>query len=246
MRGFRSYASYKKAKKHKGPLSKALGFLLFCLLWVFLLNVFLIQSYIVRSDTMFPNYRRGDRVLGMVYGIKNPLTNRYIGVYHRPQRGEVAVVAPGYLKETNPLFLNTDFFLRLITFQRLSLFGNQPHVSPTALLRVVGVPGDELYMENGTVFIKEQGAADFVPESELSQRLYGIEEGRLPDGWKPDGPFGSGFPSIALGENEYFVLADARLSASDSRYWGVIPFESFQSRLFLRFWPVPFLQQESG
>lgn len=43
--------------------------------------------------------------------------------------------------------------------------------------------------------------------------------------------------SVALGENEYFVLGDNRQMSSDSRVWGTLPADLIIGRAWIRLWP---------
>lgn len=44
--------------------------------------------------------------------------------------------------------------------------------------------------------------------------------------------------SIALGENEYYVLGDNRNESSDSRIWGPVPEKLIIGRVLMRLWPM--------
>jgi signal peptidase I len=89
--------------------------------------------------------------------------------------------------------------------------------SGTFIKRIVGLPGEELSMQNGYVFINGVRLV----EPYLKPRYRGKETGdwaRSPD----DG---------------YFVLGDNRAMSCDSRRWGVVPRDNIIGRAEVTYWP---------
>ncbi|MFW6210443.1 MAG: signal peptidase I [Patescibacteria group bacterium] len=87
--------------------------------------------------------------------------------------------------------------------------------------RVIGVPGDTLTIENGTVIIENEAH---------------------PDGFVLHEPYIKPMPlanphTETLGDREYFVMGDNRGQSSDSRSWGVLQEERIIGRAFLRLFP---------
>jgi signal peptidase I len=81
--------------------------------------------------------------------------------------------------------------------------------------RVIGIPGDVVRIEGGTVYINNQALYE---------------------------PYISAPPSYT-GEwivpiDEYFVLGDNRNSSSDSHLWGFVPKEDLVGRALLIYWPL--------
>jgi len=81
--------------------------------------------------------------------------------------------------------------------------------------RVVGLPGDEIWIHDGFLFIN----------GDLSEEGY-IKEA-------PAGEYGP----ITVPEMEVFVLGDNRNNSSDSRSWGFVPMENIKGKAILRFYP---------
>ena len=81
--------------------------------------------------------------------------------------------------------------------------------------RVIGLPGEEVELQNGTVYI------DGIP----------LEEPYLTERDAADEP------PVLVGEKEYFVLGDNRRSSRDSRTWGGVPEENVVGKVWIVYWP---------
>lgn len=87
--------------------------------------------------------------------------------------------------------------------------------------RVIGVPGDTITIENGTVTIR----------NEAHPNGFILEEPYI-DFMDPAPPF-----TETLNDREYFVMGDNRNESSDSRSWGVLQEERIVGRAFVRLFP---------
>jgi len=102
--------------------------------------------------------------------------------------------------------------------------------------RIVGIPGDTLEFRLGEWYIVNENLGPATSELLLSEREYRPRLPEVRSGYVS--PFGdSGFP-FTLGEDEWFVAADNRTGALDSRYYGVVRFREIQGRVVLRFSPL--------
>lgn len=90
--------------------------------------------------------------------------------------------------------------------------------------RIVGLPGENIRIENNKIFIKSGEGA----EKELEENYAGRREttmAREKNQW-------------LLNDSEYFVLGDNRANSSDSRYFGLLDKKFITGRAWLRLWPL--------
>jgi signal peptidase I len=83
--------------------------------------------------------------------------------------------------------------------------------------RVVGVPGDEVTIRNGVLFVNEERWEEpYVNSQSLDN---------------------SSFGSMTVPEGKVFVMGDNRANSRDSRFFGPIPIEDVEGEAFVVFWP---------
>lgn len=89
--------------------------------------------------------------------------------------------------------------------------------------RIIGLPGEELEIKNGKVFIfNKEHPEGFV-----------LDENYLPLGLETVGKEGR----VVLAENEYFAFGDNRDFSFDSRNWGAVKYDNIVGLVRLRLWP---------
>ena len=88
--------------------------------------------------------------------------------------------------------------------------------------RIIGVPGDSVSVSGGHIYINGQG----------------LEEDYLPGEYETrGGSFLREGQSVVVKDGEYFCVGDNRSHSSDSREWGMVPFENIIGRAWFRYWP---------
>ena len=132
-----------------------------------------------------PHRVKGDSMLPNFFNNELLLTEKVSYRFGEPERGDVIVFKA-------PERQNVDF-----------------------IKRIVGLPGDNVKIENGAVFINDIE----LNEPYETQKTQGVE-------------------SVTLSENEYFVLGDNRSSSSDSRSFGPIEKNDIRGRVFVVYWPI--------
>lgn len=160
-------------------------------------------------------------------------------IYSTPKRGDVVLLK----RRINP----ERKFYQKIWHNISSFFTAQQYDSyvdknfpdtNNQLRRVVGLPGDEIYMKDYVLYIMPQGEKHFLTEFELADKPYNLTFEAPPVEW--DGSVGvkGSFDSLTLGQDEYYVLGDNRISVSDSRLWGTVSKQDMNGRILLRYFPV--------
>lgn len=90
--------------------------------------------------------------------------------------------------------------------------------------RIIGLPGEKIKVEQGHVVIFNAENPDgFV-----------VKEPYLPN---QSVTFGQD-ATVTLGSGEYFVLGDNRLASSDSRVWGILPYDDIVGKTWIRVFPL--------
>ncbi len=127
-----------------------------------------------------------DTVEDLLPWVEKPADGEPAFLFHGPQRGDVIVFKP-------PTGEDSDF-----------------------VKRVIGIPGDEIDIEDGMVFVNDEA----------------VEDGRTT---RPRGS--TDFP-LTVPDGGFFVLGDNRGSSNDSRAWGFVNAEDIVGRVLARYWPL--------
>ncbi len=81
--------------------------------------------------------------------------------------------------------------------------------------RVIGLPGDHIRIQNGTVYVN--GVALSEPYVKL--------------------PSYDTLPTVVVGPGQYYVLGDNRAQSDDSRDWGTVPRQNIIGQVMVDYWP---------
>jgi len=127
-----------------------------------------------------------------------------------------------------PNFFNGDYLIvdeityRFRDPQRGEVIVFKYPQSPTQryIKRIIGLPGDEILIEDGQITITDDAGSWVLDETEYLKDAYT-----------------GGIAKISLSETEYFVLGDNRDFSSDSRRWGSLSEEFIVGKVYLRAWP---------
>jgi len=133
-----------------------------------------------------------------------------------------------YGSSMSPNFKNSDYLLvNELTYKFRSpergevIVFKAPARSGTYFIkRIVGLPGERVFIDNGKVTIYKNGQAQILHESYLGAEVT------------------SGHYEIVLGLNQYFVMGDNRGASFDSRSWGPLNDSAIIGIAMLRLWPL--------
>ena len=90
--------------------------------------------------------------------------------------------------------------------------------SKSYIKRVIGLPGDTVQIEHGTVFVNGEP----------------LDEPYVPDGYRDS----QSIPSTTVTTDHYFVLGDHRSSSNDSRAWGTVGRKDIYGKAVFVYWPL--------
>ena len=187
-----------------------------------ILRAFLIEAYRIPSGSMVPTLLVGDWLFvnKAIYGAHIPFSNSSLPAYREPRRGDVVVFVSPY---------QADEAAR----------GNDP--TPTLVKRLIGLPGDTLYMRKGVLYVngiaqrQGYGAAQVVPEVANFpdtlfwwQKKVGLKSSRF--GAAPARPTHDDWGPLVAPPHKLFMMGDSRYNSKDSRYWGFVPRENVRGR----------------
>ncbi len=90
--------------------------------------------------------------------------------------------------------------------------------SKSFIKRVLAIPGDDLEIRYGSVYVNGQK----------------VDEPYL----KPEYRDHESYPKVIVRPDQYFVLGDHRNSSNDSRNWGFVPRELIYGKAVFSYWPM--------
>jgi signal peptidase I len=194
-----------------------------------LLRTFFIEAYRIPSGSMIPALLIGDWLFvnKLRYGPHVPFTRYNLPGYAEPQRGEVVVfVSPPQIDQPSD-------------------------PTPTLVKRLVGMPGDTIYMRDGVLYVDgiarhlgytspEQVKGDPSLYDPLFDWQHRFELARSRFGEAPKQPTHDNWGPLVIPDRHYFMMGDNRYDSKDSRYWGFVPRKNIRGRpLFVYYSHVP-------
>jgi signal peptidase I len=186
------------------------------------LRAFLVEAYRIPSGSMIPTLLVGDWLFvnKAIYGAHVPFSRVSLPAYRDPKRGDVVVFVSPYQADEE-------------------LVGHDP--TPTLVKRLVGTPGDTLYMRKGLLYVngipQRQGYGIAPPDSVMGtavsplfdwQKKVGLQSSRF--GPAPSQPALDNWGPIIVPPKRLFMMGDSRYNSKDSRYWGFVPRENVRGK----------------
>lgn len=134
----------------------------------------------------------------------------------QPFRVQGASMAPNFFSGDYVLVDKVSYHFRPLNRGEVIVFKNPEDESEYFIKRVIGLPGEEVIISEGQVYV--------------NGKL--LKEGYLPSDTS------SGKPAdFILEEDEYFLMGDNRLQSRDSRSWGALKRDEVVGLVRARFWP---------
>ena len=217
--------SYKLKRELQHKILSVTGFILFFFVIVSFLMTFIIFPVANKSDSMSPDIPSGS------YEFVSPLLKN-------PERGDVILMHNYSSGRVGPFKRFLQTVALFVSLRKWQPFEENP-VSGTrpVLRRVVGMPGDTVYIDRYVMFIKPAGENHFLTEFEVCDSKYNAKILVPPANWDSDFGAKASIHQITLGADEYFVLGDDRLSAADSRMWGPVKHSQIVGKALVLYFP---------
>ena len=137
---------------------------------------------------------------------------------YQPVRVEGTSMQPG-LRDQDRLFID-KFFFRFEKIDRgdVVVFHYPRDPEKSYIKRVIGLPGDTIYIRQGKVFINGKATSEpYVPRRYQDTRSMG---------------------TLVVPPDEYFVMGDHRSISSDSRDFGPVDRDLIYGKATFIYWPA--------
>ncbi len=184
------------------------------------IRTFLVEAYRIPSPSMVPTLLVGDWLFvnKLVYGPTIPFTNTHLPGYGDPHRFDVVV------------------------FQSPPQIDQPEDPTPTLVKRLIGMPGDTIYMRKGLVYVDgipqrqsftnptplDSAAANY--SDPLFDWQHRIEIRNTRFGPPPATPTHDNWGPLLIPKDHYWMMGDNRYESKDSRYWGIVPRANVRGR----------------
>lgn len=140
----------------------------------------------------------------------------------------------------------------IIVFFKPTLEQNGEHLY--LVKRVIGIPGDHIHLEDGTVYVNgvrqnepyAQVATDSIPFRDDFPDVPPSPDSDVTAEWALDLPNHIQNGDIVVPPGYYFAMGDNRPDSLDSRYWGFVPRGNIVGRPLFIYWSFESTEQDYG
>ncbi len=193
------------------------------LIYLFVKTLF-VEAYRIPSGSMIPTLQIGDWLFvnKLAYGPTIPFTNAHLPGYASPKHNDVVVFESPY--QADEVAAGRE-------------------ATPTLVKRLIGMPGDTIYMRAGTVYLNgipqrlgftsgawqgDAATANSIDPDFEWQHKFEVKGTRF--GQPPAQPIHDNWGPLLIPPNHYFMMGDNRYCSKDSRYWGLVPRDNIRGR----------------
>jgi signal peptidase I len=207
-----STADESRSRQSVGSFLRELPILLLvAFLLAFLLRTFVLQVFYNPSSTMEPTLRVDDRM------VVEKVTYRF----REPERGEIVVFEGDSFGTIDPDLTVGERVIRGVG----QFLGVVPASARDFVKRVIGLPGDQILIEDGQVFVNGEP---------LDEPYVLFDDG-------------SDFGPVTVPDDSLFFLGDNRPNSSDSRRsLGMVPEAHVVGRAVVIIWPMSHADRLTG
>ena len=139
---------------------------------VLLIQIFIVQLYMIPSESMVPKFLIGDRVVVFktASGPKFPLSNVGLPCLKNYKRGDVVVFRnPHYsIDRKSEIKTVTSQLVYMLTLMMVNINKDEngnPKADPL-VKHITGLPGEQLVMQDGILYARTKDSKNFVPVEE--------------------------------------------------------------------------------
>ena len=133
--------------------------------------------------------------------------------WRKPERGEIVVFNP----PNNPVV---------------------PDATKVYIKRVIGLPGDQISIRDGKVFINNAPLNEPYIASPPNYTLPTQDDALCPNCFRPNNvQAGKDYSFFTVPNGKYWMMGDNRNNSLDSHVWGFLPEENLVGRAMFRYWP---------
>ena len=217
--------SYKLKKQKQHNLALIITTVVSVFVVLKLVMTFLIYPVRQTSVSMQPDFPENSFVM------LTPLGSNF-------QRGDVVLLDSRQRLQPKLYKRIANVFVSFFTARQFSLFENDSIPgTKKQLRRIVGLPGDTIYMKDYILYVKPKGEKHFLSEFEISKHTYNVTFYVPPSDWDHSIGVKGTFEPVVLSYDEYFVLSDNRKASDDSRLWGPVKKNRICARALICYFP---------
>lgn len=188
------------------------------------IQTFIAQNFVIPSGSMENTLLIGDHLAVDRTTLAPPAKWMPLVAYRPPRRGDVVVFIKPVPDQVNG---GPPQYLYLVK-------------------RLIGVPGDHIHLQNGTVFIN--GTAQVQPQAkpttpenhnDFLDEFPSVPAATQPgatEEWAVAEPHYISDGNLVVPAGMYFMMGDNRHDSLDSRYWGFVPRANIIGRPLFNYW----------